>query len=301
MTVADRFQKLLDSIAVSPRESADYESHRRSVQQAVAAEYPDSECQIMGSHARGSAIGGTSDLDMLARLPLDAVRRSSTSNELVSSNTVLVNLRQRLNARFHATEIGRDGQAVVVSFASGTRDIDVVPAAFAGMVDVPALGAKRPSYWIPDGVGGWMKTAPSSHNDYIDRADRSARGKLKYTAQLLRHWRRSRSRKVPMLTFHAELVLAQEGTCAAVTSYSRLLADAFAVLARRGGRALQDPLGISGYIQIASTGPKRAEVANALAYAAEHATKAVALEGAGRLSDAYDQWSIVFNGQFPSR
>lgn len=301
MTVAERFHKLLASIAVTRREADGYAVHQYGVRQALADEFPGAVCETVGSHARGSAIGGTSDLDLLARLPIGALRRSSSSNELVSSNTALGNVRQRLLARYPSTSIGRDGQAVVVSFAGGARDIDVVPAVWAGMIDVPFLGAKRSAFYIPDGAGGWMQTAPQAHNEYIASANVRSAHKLRFVAQLLRHWRRCRAPSVPMLTFHAELVLAQEGTCAAVTSYSRLMADAFNVLARREGRALQDPLSISGYIQIASTPPKRSEVAKALAYAAEHAAKAVMLEGAGRLSDAYGQWSLVFNGQFPSR
>lgn len=146
-----------------------------------------------------------------------------------------------------------------------------------------------------------MLTAPQAHNEYIARADASAGYKLKFIAQLLRHWRRCRTSRVPMLTFHAELVLAQQGTCARVASYSQLLADTFAVLADREGRALLDPLGISGFIPIASTDAKRAEVVKSLNYAAVHAAKAVMAEHTGRLAEAYAQWSMVFNGQFPSR
>lgn len=301
MTVADRFHTLLSQIAVGARELADYDSHRQSVQQAVGAAYAGSRCQVMGSHARGSAISGTSDLDLLAALPIGALRRSAGSRELVSSNTVLTTLRDRLNARFHATSIRRDGQAVVVGFGDGARDIDVVPAAFAQMLYVPALDAKRPTYWIPDGTGSWLLTAPSAHNDYIARADRSAGGKLKYTAQLLRHWRRSRAQKIPMLTFHAELVLAHGRTCNGMRGYGHLLADSFDLLATRRGAALQDPLGISGYVPIASTSAKRDQVATSLAHAAEHSAKALAFESVGRFTQAYEQWSIVFNGQFPSR
>lgn len=106
---------------------------------------------------------------------------------------------------------------------------------------------------------------------------------------------------MPMLTFHAELVLASEGTCNGPRGYGEVLADAFATLARRNGQALRDPLGISGNVPIASTPAKRDVVANALSHAAEHAAKAVTFDRYGQLAAAYDQWSIVFNGDFPSR
>jgi hypothetical protein len=301
MTVSERFQTLLGQIAVSKGESDGYTTHQYGVRQAIAAEYPGSECHVIGSHARGSAIGGTSDLDVLARLAIGDLRRSSTSNELVSSDTALANVRRRLAARFPRTEIGRDGQAVVIGFADGARDVDVVPAAWNGMIDVTALGAKRPAFYIPDGQGGWVQTAPQAHNDYLANADARAGGRLKFVAQLLRRWRSSRATKLPMLTFHAELVLANDEVCVRPRSYAQTLADALATLSRRGGRSLQDPLGISGYIPIASTDAKRLEVVNALAHAADHAANAVSFEQRGQLADAYAQWSLVFNGKFPSR
>lgn len=296
MTVTSRFQTLLARIEPSARELLDYGIHHTGVARAVADLYPDAKCRTMGSHARDTAIGGTSDLDVLANLPNESLRWGGMR---ISSNTALENLRQRLLSRYPSTRVRRDVQAIVVGFAGGARDIDVVPAAWVGMIDVPLLGAKRPVFDIPDASGGWMRTSPEAHNDYIEHADARAGGKLKYVARLLRHWRRCRTPKVPMLTFHAELVLAQQGTCAQVASYSRLVTDAFSLLAAREGRALRDPLGISGDIPIAATEPKREIVARALNHAAYHATKAVVAESTGQLSEAYAQWSMVFNGQFP--
>jgi hypothetical protein len=213
MSVPERFATLLDKIAVTQREVEAYDVHQSGVKQALVAQFPGSSFVAIGSHVRGSCIGGTSDLDLLMRVPIGFVRRSVSSNELMSSATVLNTVRQRLLSRYPTTVIGRDGQAVVVSFAGGARDIDVVPAAWVGMVDIPVLNAKRPAYYIPDGAGGWLATAPQAHNDYINRADVRSGKKLKYVAQLLRHWRRSRTPAIPMLSFHAELVLAQAEAC----------------------------------------------------------------------------------------
>jgi hypothetical protein len=81
-------------------------------------------------------------------------------------------------------------------------------------------------------------------------------------------------------------------------SYSHTLADCFIALAKRRGQALQDPLGISGFVPLAATSAKRDQARAALDYAAEHASKAVALEDRGRFAEAHDQWSIVFNREF---
>jgi hypothetical protein len=57
------------------------------------------------------------------------------------------------------------------------------------------------------------------------------------------------------------MVLANAGTTGGVKRYSTVVAEAFDVLASRGGSALNDPLGISGRIKPANTSVKAQTVA----------------------------------------
>lgn len=300
MTIASLFESLHTKIAVTDKEYAGYEKHRETVEKALANGFPGTTCDLIGSHARQSAIRSTSDQDFLARLPRSQVR-SLRGGGLLSSDTVLRNVRLCLEQRFTTTAMGKDRQAIVVGFGAGARDVDIVPSAFDGMVQIDALKAKRPLLLIPNGVGGWLPTAPAAHNEYLALADKQSGHKLKYVAQYLRHWRNSRVQRIPILTFHAELVLAVHGTCNRVAGYSAILASAFQLLASRNGQALQDPLGVSGNIPIAMTPAKREKVVAHLQHAAEHSARALEFEQAGKLQKAQAQWSLVFNGTFPSR
>jgi len=103
---------------------------------------------------------------------------------------MLDNVRIALEGRFPNTTIRRDVHAIVVEFSSGVQ-VDVVPAFFGGMTS----DNRFPTYWMPDGVGGWMKVSPDAHSNYIESADSQASGKLRGTARLMKYWR---SRRFPL-------------------------------------------------------------------------------------------------------
>lgn len=290
MSVADRFNTLLNWISMSTQEENAFETHRQTVAAALKSDFAVNRIEKMGSFSRGSALRGISDLDLLVQVAVDDVRRGGY---LVNSGTVLNNVRDRLRARFRATDVGRDQQAVVVAFSGGQEKIDVVPAVFDRMDE------GRPVYLIPDGVGGWMRTSPSAHASYINSADARCGGKLKYTIMLLKYWRACRSPAIPLNSFHLELLLAQEGTCAVGKGYNECVRDALALLANRKCRALQDPMGISGNILGANTEPKRATAERSCADSAWHASTALTAEWGRDSPEAYRQWDIVFNGHFP--
>lgn len=295
--VATRFAKLLERTEPTVAEIAAYSSHRDSIQTALRAGLDDRvRVFAIGSASRNSGLRSFSDLDVMAKLPIDLVRRGSG---FVSSDTTIKHVRAALSTTFPRTEIGKDEQAIVVQFAAGSRSVDVVPAVWLESIAVPALGRQRPVFAIPDGNGGWLPTSPAAHGDYITREDERARWKLGPTARLVKFWRYCRAQHVPLQSFHVELVLAQEGICTGPRSYSSCLTAAFTTLAHRSGTALVDPLGISPAIPAASTAAKRKGCRRALHHAAEHACKAFDAELQGDFQEAWRQWNIVFNGQFP--
>lgn len=117
---------------------------------------------------------------------------------------------------------------------------------------------------------------------------------------MVKWWARSRVTGVPLLSFHAEMVLAASNVAAGPKSYSEALQEAFALLAARQGAAFRDPTAISGMIPAAETDGQRATLANALDYAHEHASYALGSESTGDWKEAVRQWRIVFNDQFPA-
>lgn len=293
MAVADRFKTLLARIEPSAATTQLYESHRNGVTARLRAVFAANRVALIGSNARDTAIGKYSDVDLLLVLSRSEVTRGGS---LVSSDTVLKNVRLQLENRYASTDIGKDGQAIVVDFRDGDHPVDIVPAFYDG----PAVNLNNyPVYQIPDGEGGWMQTSPEAHNRYIIEADQRSGGKLKGVVRLIKFWRMTRN--VPLNSFHVELLLAQTGVCNGVKSYAECVADVMALLYQRECRGLQDPLGISGIVKAANTEAKRQQAVASLRQCAEHARQAVGFDDYGYMPSAYQQWDFVFNGQFPKQ
>jgi len=258
--IGPRFSALLRQIQPTEAELTAYYGHRRTLETRLHQQFGTTAVEIIGSHSRGTAIRGASDMDILVRIPSKAAK---WGNSLKRSNTVLGQVRVALSDRYTRTDIRRDGQAVVVNFAGGARNVDVVPAIFDRILPGQQGIRMRPLFLIPDGNGDWFHTSPQAHGAYIEDAEQSSRGKLKYAAQLLKFWRHCRAPAIPGSSFHFDMLLAQEGIASGAKTYQVILQDFFDLLGRRGCRALQDPMGISGNIPAAASKPQLCALFNA--------------------------------------
>lgn len=293
MSVSDRFSTLLSWTNLTDAQVNQYNSHIATVKTRLKTVFGATNVPIIGSHSRESATAQSSDVDLLLTLPVDAVKWGSGWK---LSTTVLDEVRAQLEDRYTQTEVQRDGQAVRINFGNGEYPIDVVPGVYAGALPDHS---NYPSYYIADGTGQWMKTAPQAHNKYITAADVKSGGKLKNVAKLLKYWRHRRTPAIPLNSFHIELLLAQEQICEVGKSYAKCVADALKLLYNRDCRALQDPLGISGLVPAGNTNPKVQRIIASAGDSADHAQRALNADGWGSYSEAYSQWDMVFNGGFP--
>jgi hypothetical protein len=295
-TVYEAIQEYLSRLEPSTSEVEKRKSHKKTVEQALAAEFTRfNEVLIIGSHTRDTAIHIKSDVDYFGKLGVDDVTWGGLR---VNSGTTLDRTNRALQARFQQTDIRVDGPAVVVGFGQRAGAVDVVPGVWVGTTTATP---QYPVYEIPDGEGGWRRTSPQRHAKYLRNEDERADGKLSRTIKLLKAWKYARSPKVPVLGFHLELLIASENVCIGPKSYQNCLNDSFRLLRDRAGAALNDPLGISGRIVAAGTDAQRQALMEAAKYAAEKSARALDVEIAGRVSEAFDYWNLVFNGQFPSR
>lgn len=290
--IASSFARILSQTALTDVDHAAYKTHQDRVERSLRGAFEVSKVEPIGSYARGSAIRGRSDLDLLA-----VIRKESMSwgGSIISSSRLLTNVRAALRKTFPTTELGRDGQAVVVAFADG-RSIDVVPGRWEGPISATN---GWPLYRIPDGGDGWLLTAPSYHGKYIGDGDDAAGGKLKSVVRILKYWKGSRSPELPLSAFHLELLFAQMGTCNGAKTLASCVADTFVLLDQRGCRALQDPCGISGLIQAAATDAKRERLLTNVRMSSAWAQDAVFKESLGLYAEARKSWDSVFNGSFP--
>jgi hypothetical protein len=278
--ITTAFSKVIDRAALTERDHRLFDTHYRSVSNALASRLPTVKAELIGSVARGSAIHQSSDADALLVVEK---RWATRAGGLKSSTTVLAEIRSALVDRYPYTEVGKDGQAVVVDFQD-EHPVDVVPAVYErndGLYNYPV-------YLIPDGSGEWMETSPGSHNRYISDMDRRAGGKLKYCAQIFKFWRNTRSVPVPISGFHVELLLGAEALCEGARPYALMFHDLLVELSNRGCSALQDPVAISGLISAAPSTSKRANALRTVTEAARHAADAsAALQRTGAHKKSY--------------
>lgn len=289
------FQALLASLAPKPTETAARRSHAVSIEQALRQEFPNfNALDEFGSHTKGTAIAGWSDIDYLAKLGRKDIR---WGEGIVRSTTTLGRMRDALQRRFSQTEVWLDGAAVVVAFDQGRNAVDVTPGVYDGTTPIDGY----PMFLIPDGAADWQHTSPQRHGKYIREEDESAGHKLAGTVRLLKAWKYARASKVPFLGFHVELLLASEGTCRGVKSYAECVRDALRLLRDRAGRSLNDPVGISPRIPIVESQAQLAQLVDAARYGAEQATLATQADDSGYVVEAHRRWNAVFNQRFPAR
>jgi predicted nucleotidyltransferase len=286
-SVSAKFSSLINRVQPTASELSALEAARRHLTSFLKLKFQTSKFLLMGSHSRDTAISG-SDLDML-----QVLRKSELTygGDIVSSYTALRNLRTSL-ADYAQTEVRRDQQALVIRYKSG-KQLDLVPGYYIG----PGQ-SNYPVYAIPDGSGGWLRTSPESHNLYLKLCDERSGGKLKRVVQIIKYWRCCRVNEVPLNSFHLETVLASSGIAEGAKAYSECIKDAFAELHSREGRAIRDPIGISGLIGASSTQAQRDAVTTALSHSANHARNARIAELFSDGTEAIRQWQLVFNGSF---
>lgn len=290
MSVSASFSKLIDRIQPTQTEIQNAVQHAKQIKTRLEQSYNLKKLFSGGSFPRQTYIHSSSDIDIFAVFARDDIR---WGDGYVRSSTALDNLRRDLEARYPASTVHRDVHAIVVSFSDGVK-VDVVPTAFHGMT-----ARNWPVYKMPDGAGNWMQTSPELHAQYVKEADDKSGGKLRRTAQLMKFWRECRSPKVPLSSFHIELLLASSRICEGAKGYADCVTELFQLLAQRECQAIRDPLQIAGNIGATRSFQQRETALRSIVYSRDHAKDALYAERQGYVQEAKRQWDIVFNGQFP--
>ncbi len=145
--------------------------------------YADNSLYV-GSYGRGTAVRGFSDLDMIFVLPPSLYRQYS--NYIGNGQSALLQkVRTSLQKTYPKTDIGGDGQVVVVSFSDGMV-----------FEIVPSFAQNDRSYKYPDSNGGgrWKVTNPKPEISTIHNYLYSEN--LKWLCRMTRAWKRKKY--VPM-------------------------------------------------------------------------------------------------------
>ena len=129
MGLADWFSTFCGNIQVKNR--ATISSRYRNITKRLNTDFwsttsDTAHSLYVGSYGRNTAIHGTSDVDMIFRLP-DSIRLQYDAHLGNGQSALLQAVRASVKKTYSSTDIGADGQVVEVSFGDDIR-FDLVPA-----------------------------------------------------------------------------------------------------------------------------------------------------------------------------
>lgn len=284
-SIAEGFKDFLTKLTASGAESDAAKAHRASIEACLKRNFGLNRFTRIGSFGNGTNISGYSDVDYLACFPRDVLTNSSTYS--------LSKVRDALDTRFPNTGVHVDCPAVVVPFGTKRVEItEIVPADY--MRDEHGIKV----YDIPDCANGWMKASPDLHNGYVQYVDNKHDGMVKPLIRFVKAWKYFRS--VPISSFYLELRVAKYAADEPGIIYDMDVARVLRRLLNAELANMQDPMGISGYIAPCKTEAMRQDALSKLATAVTRAEKARAVTDAGRISEAFDWWRLLYDDQFPT-
>src|SRR5438034_2295690 len=157
-TVDEGFREFHGTLTPTRRESQAAKSHRASIETCLKNNFEITRFFRTGSFGNGTSIRGYSDVDYFACIP--------TKNPKQNSFTTLQEVREVLIDRFQ--DISVRTPAVRVRFGTdASESTEIVPANF-----IKRDKDSNHIYEIADGDGGWMRSSPDAHNNYVDEVDR---------------------------------------------------------------------------------------------------------------------------------
>lgn len=284
-TIEEGFRDFLGKLTPSDTENEAAKSHRASIQTRLERDFGLRRFVRIGSFGNGTSISGYSDVDYLASLARDTLTKNSTYS--------LGKVRDSLDDRFPYTGVRVSCPAVVVPFGSAKSETtEVVPA------DYLEDSNGHYVYDIPDCNGGWMRASPDAHKAYVADINSKLGGKVKPLIRFIKAWKCFR--QVPISSFYLELRAAKYASGEKVIVYDIDVKNVLCAL-RDGGLAdMQDPMGVSGYIQACKSQAAYDDAMSKLNTAATRAEKARECAGKEDISGAFDWWRLLYNDEFPT-
>lgn len=197
--------------------------------------------------------------------------------------------------QYERSDIGRDGEAAVVSLNSYPWSFDVVPGFFT-TTDI--FG--RSYYLIPDGNGHWKKTDPRIDQDRVTRINQSRNGYVLPALRLLKYWNKRQTKPIAKSYFFESMMLSYFESTAATNQYYDLeVAPALRFLASAVMQDVQDPKAIQGNINHFNWF-ERHDFANRANSDAGIAAQAWNAESSNDHKTAIRLWRDIFGPDFPA-
>lgn len=133
----------------------------------------------VGSYGRNTAIHGTSDVDVIFRLPY-AIYKQYNAHSGNGQSALLQAVRTSLKTTYARSSVGADGQVVLIPFEDGiTFEL------------VPVFANEDGSYTYPDSNGGgtWKRTNPRPEIDAVRACNAECNNNLVPLCRMMRNWK----------------------------------------------------------------------------------------------------------------
>ncbi|WP_178861608.1 SMODS domain-containing nucleotidyltransferase [Thiomicrorhabdus cannonii] len=279
------FNDFHNKLKTSAVETEAAKSHRSSIEACLKNNFGLNRFTRIGSFGNGTNINSYSDVDYLACLPTSALTETSTAS--------LVKVKNALDARFPNTGVKVSTPAVVCPFGTyKSEDTEVVVA------DYRREESGFKVYEIADGNNSWMEVSPDAHNHYVSTVDKKHGGKVKPLIRFIKAWKYYRD--VPIKSFYLEMRVAKYADDESSIVYDIDVKNILAMLRDNELAAMQDPMGVAGYVYPCKSDTLKQDALSKLKTAATRAEKARESEANGDTKTAFDWWRLLYNDNFPT-
>lgn len=184
MGVGDWFQSFCGELRLSPEKRGSIASRTRRIVGQLNHDLRSLDANnryrfYVGSYGRETAIPSVSDVDLLYELPAELYHRFHGHGGNGQS-ALLAHVRASVMRTYPTSQIGGDGQVVVVQFADGVK-FEILPAFFN--VDQTYTFADT------NAGGSWRECKPKQEMDAFAARDRKCNQNLVQLARMARAWR----------------------------------------------------------------------------------------------------------------
>ncbi|MHB9025669.1 MAG: SMODS domain-containing nucleotidyltransferase [Armatimonadota bacterium] len=184
MGVAEWFSSFCSNIVVNNADSASISLRYRAITKRLNTDFwattsETSHSLYVGSYGRSTAIKGFSDLDMLFQLPT-ALKAQYNAYKRNGQSALLQAVKQSMQKTYSTSDVGADGQVIVVHFKDGiTFEV------------VPAFENTDGSFTHPDANSGgsWRTTNPRPEINAIRERNIACNNNLVPLCKMMRAWK----------------------------------------------------------------------------------------------------------------
>lgn len=183
MSTHDKFKKFCSNILISSADVSTISYRCKRITKRLNIDFWSSDSDILhslyvGSYGRDTDIK-VSDIDMLFQLPYEVYEQYDNYNGNGQS-ALLQAVRESISNTYSVTNVGADGQVIVIPFNDGiTFEL------------VPAFLNKDDSYTFPNSNNGgsWKTTNPKPEISEIKNANQKWNHNLKRLCRMARAWK----------------------------------------------------------------------------------------------------------------